>query len=302
MSFHEVQHYLSTSYHPQTDGQSEVLNRCVETYLRCMCHDTPKDWAKRLPLEEYWYNTNFHSAIQKTPYEIVYGQLPPIHRPYLTGLSPVDTVDRSLAAREQQLQLLKAHLHKAQNRMKQLADKHRSDRQFAVGDWVYLKLQPYRQHSLLRCQNQKLAAKYNGPYQILSKKGSVAYTLKLPPASKIHPTFHVSMLKKHHGPISPSFNTQPIPSQASSPRLTKTPFSVIDTRTIKKNTTKASQWLIHWMNSPPEDASWEDVTYIQQHYPSFDPWGQGSSQEGSIDVSPSPTDTCITDEADSVDE
>lgn len=53
-----VKHHLSTSYHPQTDGQSEVLNRCMESYLRCMCHESPQEWARWLTLAEYWYNTS----------------------------------------------------------------------------------------------------------------------------------------------------------------------------------------------------------------------------------------------------
>ncbi|KAL8147536.1 hypothetical protein AgCh_005023 [Apium graveolens] len=82
-----VQVKLSTAYHPQTDGQTEVLNRCLETYLRCMCHETPKEWTNWLPLAEFWYNSNFHTAIRKTPFEMVYGQPPPIHKPYISGSS-----------------------------------------------------------------------------------------------------------------------------------------------------------------------------------------------------------------------
>jgi len=78
---------LSSAYHPQIDGQTEVLNRCLETYLRCMCLHNSKDWTKWLSLAEWWYNTNYFSASQMTPYEVIYNQAPPLHLPYLPGKS-----------------------------------------------------------------------------------------------------------------------------------------------------------------------------------------------------------------------
>ena len=80
-----------------------------------------------------------------------------MHIPYLPGSATVDAVDRSLAARERALHTLKHNLKTAQHRMKHLADKHRSDREFQVGDLVYVKLRPYRQHSLKSSSCQKLS-------------------------------------------------------------------------------------------------------------------------------------------------
>lgn len=69
---------------------------------------------------------------------------------------------------------------KAQNRMKQHADSKRSDRNFEVGDMVFLKLQPYYQTSVAIRRNLKLAAKFYGPFEVVRKIGKVAYGLKLP--------------------------------------------------------------------------------------------------------------------------
>ena len=60
--------HLSSAYHPQSDGQTEVVNRCVEGYLRCVVGQSPHSWSKWLSLAEYWYNTNFHSALEITPF------------------------------------------------------------------------------------------------------------------------------------------------------------------------------------------------------------------------------------------
>lgn len=91
--------------------------------------------------------------------------------------------------------LIKQHLARAKERMKQQADKKRSERHFQVGDMVFVKLQPYVQSTLAARANQKLSFKFYGPFQILSRIGSVAYKLQLPPSTAIHPVFHVSQLK-----------------------------------------------------------------------------------------------------------
>ena len=68
---------MSTTYHPQINGQTEVVNCCIETYLRCFARSKPRSWAKFLPWAEYWYNTSFHSATHTTTFRVVYGRDPP---------------------------------------------------------------------------------------------------------------------------------------------------------------------------------------------------------------------------------
>ncbi|GKE39391.1 retrotransposable element Tf2 [Tanacetum coccineum] len=171
---------------------AKQVNRCLECYLRCMTDERPQDWAKWLPLVELWYNSNFHTFIHTTPFQAVYGQIPPIHISYLVGLSKVDAVDRTLEAREQSIQMLKFHLERSQNRMKQQADKRRTDRELNVGDWVFLKLQPHRQVSIRQGKQNKFSPKSFGPFKVIEKVRKVAYKLDLPVHAQIHNVFHVS--------------------------------------------------------------------------------------------------------------
>lgn len=97
-----------------------------------------------LPLDEWWYNTTYHSPLKCSPLEAFYGQKPNIHLPYLACESSNKMVDRSLEERETIIALLKFQLSRAQQRMRYMANKHQSDKLISVGDWVYLKLQPYK--------------------------------------------------------------------------------------------------------------------------------------------------------------
>ncbi|GKD87134.1 ty3-gypsy retrotransposon protein, partial [Tanacetum coccineum] len=101
----------------KTDGQSEVVNRCLECYLRYINGEKPKEWIQWLSMVRFWYNTNFHIAINTTPFEVVYGQKSHVYLPYLAGESTVKEVDRSMKAREQVLNMLKFYLKRAQDRM-----------------------------------------------------------------------------------------------------------------------------------------------------------------------------------------
>ncbi|XP_025985219.1 uncharacterized protein [Glycine max] len=89
---------------------------------------------------------------------------------------------------------------KAQAVMKHNADVKREDISFTVGQWVYVKLRPYRQRSVAGAPHSKLSKRYFGPFQIIARIGQVAYRLLLPDKARIHPVFHCSLLRAHHGP------------------------------------------------------------------------------------------------------
>lgn len=173
---------MSSTYHPQSDGQTKVLNRVVEQYLRAFVHRKPTSWGRLLPWVEWSHNTSWMAHTGTTPYEITFGRKPFNFPHYIAGTSRVDAVEELLTDRETTFQLIRNKLLKAQSKMKQYADQHRRDVQFAVGDWVLVRLRPYRQYSAKEQHRagEKLARRYYGPFKVSAKLEPVAYRLELP--------------------------------------------------------------------------------------------------------------------------
>lgn len=257
---------MSTSYHPQTDRQTEVVNRCLETFLRCFSSEQPAKWYMWLSWAEFWYNTSTHTATGSTPFEIVYGRPPPSIIQYLPGETQVDSVAAVLSDRDEALRQLKFHLHRAQQTMKKNADKHRRQLEFSVGDWVYVKLRPHRQLSVARRINPKLSPRYYGPFQILSKVGAVAYKLQLPNTAQIHPVFHVSQLKC--SVTKGSSLSAMAPGLISAEEDFPTPETVLAVREGKDSSCSA-EWIILWKSQPVEEATWESAAEIRAKFPDF---------------------------------
>ncbi|XP_058741863.1 uncharacterized protein LOC131614269 [Vicia villosa] len=124
----------STSYHPETDGQTEVVNRSVETYLRCFVGDHPKQWYKFLHLAEFWYNTSYHSAINMPPFKALYGRDPPNITDFINDSSRRDPLEFSWQQHKDILVKLKLNLQKSRKAMEKQANKSRMAYSFQVSD------------------------------------------------------------------------------------------------------------------------------------------------------------------------
>jgi hypothetical protein len=147
--------------------------------------------------------------------------------------------------------------------MKQQVDQHRTEREFKVGEWVFVRLQPYKQLSLKHQGKNKLAPKFYGPYQINKKISHVAYGLELPEKSRIHNVFQMSCLKKVVGQHRKVQTLLPMLDEEG--RIILELEDMIATREKRVRCRIIKEYLIKWKNLPEEDAAWESEHFRQLH-------------------------------------
>jgi hypothetical protein len=184
---------MSTAFHPETDGQTERMNRTLEEMLRHYVAPDQKDWDSHLPQLEFAYNNSVHSSTKQTPFFLNTGQHP------LTPLGDIAESNNPAAHNfvvDWSTRISRAweHLAVARNRQKQLADANRKDVEFKVDDMVLLNSKNIK---LKHEGSRKLLPKFIGPFKVLARVGQVAYRLQLPDNMQCHNVFHVSLLHKY---------------------------------------------------------------------------------------------------------
>jgi hypothetical protein len=179
---------LSTSYQPQTDGQTERTNQALEHYLRIHCEYQQKDWSSLLGLASFAYNNTVHTATRMTPFYANYG-----YHPRWAEETESTVPDRRVASRINEVHAECArNIVAANESYAKFYDKYReSPPKYEVGDKVLLSMKDVTTKRPMK----KLDWKYTGPYTITEKVSSHAFRLELPASAKIHDVFHISRLE-----------------------------------------------------------------------------------------------------------
>ncbi|GAA5879540.1 hypothetical protein JCM16303_003244 [Sporobolomyces ruberrimus] len=187
---------MSTSAHPQTDGQAEASNKSIGQTLRILCEDASDSWLDAVPHVEFALNTTPSSSTSLPPFSVVHGFSPTSFPPLWP---PGATLDSDSFAERSRLNCLRATDAIIASRVAMVAEanKHRQEDapSFSVGKMAYVATSGMR---LPKGIASKFVPRYIGPYPIKKASPSTSnYTLTLPPHLHIHPTFHASRLRPH---------------------------------------------------------------------------------------------------------
>ncbi len=242
---------MSTPYHPQTDGQTERVNRVLEDMLRHYVSPVQDDWDQHLACAEFAINNADHRSTGASPFMLNYGYCP--RMPF-----SIEVKSKSPAANDfvesMQRRITEARtLHRiATQRQKHYADKGRKDVQFQRDQWVLLSSKNLR----FKMGTPKLLPRFVGPFQVHREVGKNAYELVLPENWKIHDTFHVSQLAEYH--TSGSYQPPP-PVELLEGEIEYEVETVMDHRVQHKvvKSRPSFDYLVRWRGFGSDHDTWE---------------------------------------------
>ena len=258
--------YFCTTFHPQTDRQSERTIQTLEDMLRACVMEFRGSRDTHLSLMEFAYNNSYQASIGMAPYEALYG------RKCRTLVCWDEVGERKLVGPEivqvtcDKIKFIRDRLKIAQERQKSYANNRRKDLEFEAGDMVFLRISPWK--GVLRFGKRgKLSPQYIGPYRIVERIGEVAYRLEFPfDLDRIHDVFHVSMLCKYIPDPSHVLIEQPVEIQEN---LTyeEEPVQILDRREQVLLNKTIPLVKVLWRCHIVKEATWEPNAQMRRQYP-----------------------------------
>jgi len=271
---------FSNAFHPQTDGQTEVVNRSLGNLLRCLIDDHATNWDLILPQAEFAYNNSINRTTGSSPFQLVYG---------MTPRTPLDIISLPLPQRTSEAGLdFATHMMSVHEEVRkkialqtevyaQRANLRKRDKQFEVGDQVLIRL---RSERFPPGNYNKLHARCAGPFTVLKKLGPNTYVIDLPPTYAISQVFNIEDLTAFNGQ-----NDFPSPLDDIPIRVPSTPcpfdgiLTVLDHQFVSTRKGGYYKFLVQWAHKPLSDSVWlqgDEVhclapevyrAYIQQYLP-----------------------------------
>lgn len=253
---------LSTAFHPQTDGQTERTNRTLEDMLRAYINHRQNDWDLHLSAAEFACNSAPNASTGLSPFYVNYGQQPRVpSSSFQPQTDDVQATTEFLTKMQNLTHMATDALTLAKSRQEQYANKSRRDVQFAVGDLVLLSAANITLASQSSRPSKKLQSRYIGPYRITDIISPVAYRLALPPDLRIHPVFHVSLLKPYKDPSLVEHRAAPLPPPPAISINGQDEYEVeriLDKRTRRRKV----EYLVKWIGYPEYEATWEPLAHL----------------------------------------
>jgi transposase InsO family protein len=258
----DVKLKLSTAYHPETDGQTERVNRTLEQVLRAYVGYRQDDWDRWLPLVEFAYNNAKQASTGLTPFYCDLGQHPLVPSSLLAPreFNDITRVGATADFLRHMTDILEgAHdaIAEAQDRQAHYANKHRREEVFKEGEMVLLSTANITTDVDARRPSRKLNPRFIGPYRIEKMVSPVACKLKLPAKMKIHPVFHVSLLRKYQqNPAEFSERYRPPPPPVA---IGDQQEYEVERILDKRQRRSRIEYLVKWVGYALYDATWEPL-------------------------------------------
>jgi len=238
-----VKKKLSTSFHPETDGQTERTNQTLEQYLRMYANKLQDNWVELLPTAQLAYNSTKSATTKYSPHYANYGYEPTAHRdPKDIESIAVGANDKARLMRELHEELSKNIAHRNLTSARAANKQRIKGPTFKKGDKVFLS----RQNLKTKRPSKKLDNLRVGPFEILEEIGTVNYKLQLPPGMRVHPVFHKKLLEP----------APPDAELAMDIELEDDEYEVEEIKDLRKI---GRQWkyLVKWQGWPKSQNTWE---------------------------------------------